>query len=82
MYAMGENSAISSPNLDYTRQRPSTLKHLMVQDIFMTETVWFTDVILPARALPEKTGTFTNTNHRVQLGHQVVATPGAALLDL
>ena len=58
MYIMGENPAMSDPNLNHARKALATLKHLVVQDIFMTETTWFADVILPASAFPEKTGTF------------------------
>ncbi len=82
MYIMGENPAMSDPNLHHARRALSSLKHLVVQDIFMTETAWFADVIFPASALPEKTGTFTNTDRRVQLGRQAVSPPGDARQDL
>jgi formate dehydrogenase major subunit len=58
------------------------LDHLVVQDIFLTETAGFADVILPASAFPEKTGTFTNTDRRVQLGRQAIDPPGDARQDL
>ena len=82
MYIMGENPAMSDPNLNHARKALATLKHLIVQDIFMTETAWFADVILPASAFPEKTGTFTNTDRRVQLGRQALMPPGDAKQDL
>ena len=82
MYIMGENPAMSDPNLNHARKALATLKHLVVQDIFMTETAWFADVILPASAFPEKTGTFTNTDRRVQLGRQALMPPGEAKQDL
>ena len=82
MYIMGENPAMSDPNLNHARKALTTLKHLVVQDIFMTETAWFADVILPASAFPEKTGTFTNTDRRVQLGRQALMPPGEAKQDL
>ncbi|MCZ6565347.1 MAG: formate dehydrogenase subunit alpha, partial [Gammaproteobacteria bacterium] len=82
MYIMGENPAMSDPNLNHARKALATLKHLVVQDIFMTETAWFADVILPASAFPEKTGTFTNTDRRVQLGRQAFNPPGEAKQDL
>ncbi len=82
MYIMGENPAMSDPNLNHARKALATLKHLVVQDIFMTETSWFADVILPASAFPEKTGTFTNTDRRVQLGRQALMPPGDAKQDL
>ena len=82
MYIMGENPAMSDPNLNHARAALSKLEHLVVQDIFMTETAWYADVILPASAFPEKTGTFTNTDRRVQLGRQALAPPGQARQDL
>lgn len=82
MYIMGENPAMSDPNLNHARQALAELEHLVVQDIFFTETAGFADVILPASAFPEKTGTFTNTDRRVQLGRQAVEPPGEARQDL
>jgi formate dehydrogenase major subunit len=68
MYIMGENPAMSDPNVGHAREALALLDHLVVQDIFFTETAGFADIILPASAFPEKTGTFTNTDRRVQLG--------------
>jgi formate dehydrogenase major subunit len=82
MYIMGENPAMSDPNLNHARTALSKLEHLVVQDIFMTETAWYADVILPASAFPEKTGSFTNTDRRVQLARQALAPPGQARQDL
>lgn len=82
MYIMGENPAMSDPNLNHARKALATLEHLVVQDIFMTETALFADVILPASAFPEKTGTVTNTDRRVQLGRQALDPPGEARQDL
>ena len=82
MYIMGENPAMSDPDLHHARQALSTLQHLVVQDIFMTETAWLADVILPASAWPEKTGTVTNTDRMVQLGRRALSTPGEARQDL
>lgn len=82
MYIMGENPAMSDPNLNHARQALASLEHLVVQDLFVTETAWFADVILPASAFPEKTGTFTNTDRRVQLGRQALDPPGEARQDL
>jgi len=81
MYIMGENPAMSDPNLNHARAALAELEHLVVQDIFFTETAGFADVILPASAFPEKTGTFTNTDRRVQLGRQAVQPPGEARQD-
>ena len=82
LYVMGENPAMSDPDLNHARKALSMLQHLVVQDIFLTETAYFADVILPASAFPEKTGTFTNTDRRVQLGRQAVNPPGEAKQDL
>ena len=65
MYIMGENSAMSDPDLSHARHALASLEHLMVQDIFMTETAWLADVVLPATAWPEKTGTVSSTDHMV-----------------
>ena len=81
MYIMGENPAMSDPNLSHARKALAKLQHLVVQDIFLTETALFADVILPASAFPEKTGSFTNTDRRVQLGRQAVNPPGQAKQD-
>jgi formate dehydrogenase major subunit len=82
MYIMGENPAMSDPNVEHAREAMAMLDHLVVQDIFFTETASYADVILPASAFPEKTGTFTNTDRRVQLGRQALDPPGDARQDL
>ena len=82
LYVMGENPAMSDPDLNHARKALSKLEHLVVQDIFLTETAMYADIILPASAFPEKTGTFTNTDRRVQLGKQAVKPPGKAKQDL
>jgi formate dehydrogenase major subunit len=82
MYIMGENPAMSDPNLNHARKALSSLDHLVVQDIFLTETAFYADVVLPASAFAEKTGTFTNTDRRVQLGRQAIDPPGEAKQDL
>ena len=82
MYIMGENPAMSDPNLNHARHALASLDHLVVQDIFMTETAWLADVVLPATAWPEKTGTVSNTDRMVQLGLQAIDPPGDARADL
>jgi formate dehydrogenase major subunit len=82
MYIEGENPAMSDPNANHVRQALAKLDHLVVQDIFFTETAVFADVILPASAWPEKTGTVTNTDRLVQMGVKAVASPGQARADL
>jgi formate dehydrogenase major subunit len=82
MYIMGENPAMSDPNLNHARKALENLDHLVVQDIFLTETARYADVVLPASAFAEKTGTFTNTDRCVQLGRQAIDPPGEARQDL
>ncbi|HUR90947.1 MAG TPA: formate dehydrogenase subunit alpha [Ramlibacter sp.] len=82
MYVMGENPAMSDPDVNHARESLAALEHLVVQDIFFTETAYLADVILPASAFPEKTGTFTNTDRMVQLGRQAIDPPGDARQDL
>jgi len=81
MYIMGENPFLSDPNINKVRQALSNLEFLVVQDIFLTETAEFADVILPASAYLEKEGTFTNTDRRVQIGRPALELPGEARLD-
>ncbi|WP_090043538.1 formate dehydrogenase subunit alpha [Limnohabitans sp. 2KL-27] len=82
MYIMGENPAMSDPDLNHARHALASLQHLVVQDIFLTETAWLADVVLPASAWPEKTGTVSNTDRTVQMGRQAVQPPGDAKPDL
>ena len=82
MYIEGENPAMSDPNQNHARKALAALEHLVVQDIFLTETAGFADVILPASAFYEKDGTFSNTDRRVQMGRQAVNPPGDARQDL
>ena len=81
MYIMGENPFLSDPNINKVRRALANLDFLVVQDIFLTETAEFADVIFPASAYLEKEGTFTNTDRRVQLGRPAVELPGEARLD-
>jgi formate dehydrogenase major subunit len=82
LYVMGENPAMSDPDANHARESLAALDHLVVQDIFLTETAYLADIILPASAFPEKTGTFTNTDRLVQLGRQAIDPPGQARQDL
>jgi formate dehydrogenase major subunit len=81
MYILGENPAMSDPDVAHARDALAKLDHLVVQDIFITETANFADVILPASAFAEKTGTVTNTNRQVQMGRPAVSPPGEARED-
>jgi formate dehydrogenase major subunit len=76
MYIMGENPAMSDPDLNHARKALAHLEHLVVQDLFLTETAVYADVVLPASAWPEKDGTVTNTNRQVQMGRQALPLPG------
>jgi formate dehydrogenase major subunit len=82
MYVEGENPAMSDPNAHHAREGLAKLEHMVVQDIFLTETAYLADVVLPASAWPEKTGTVTNTDRMVQLGRRALDMPGDARQDL
>jgi formate dehydrogenase major subunit len=82
MYIMGENPAMSDPDVRHARAAMAKLEHLVVQDIFLTETAYLADVVLPATAWPEKDGTVTNTDRMVQLGRRALKAPGEAKEDL
>ena len=81
MYIMGENPAMSDPNTNHVREAFAKLEHLVVQEIFLTETAFFADVILPATAWPEKDGTVTNTNRQIQMGRKAVDAPDGVMPD-
>ena len=81
MYILGENPAMSDPDVEHARDALAKLDHLVVQDIFITETANYADVILPASAFAEKNGTVTNTNRQVQMGRVAVPPPGEAKED-
>ncbi|MBP2297359.1 formate dehydrogenase subunit alpha [Azospirillum picis] len=82
LYVEGENPAMSDPDVNHAREALAMLDHLVVQDIFLTETAKYADVVLPASAWPEKDGTVTNTNRQVQMGRAAVPLPGQARQDL
>ena len=81
MYMLGENPFLSDPNINKVRKALAALDFLVVQDIFLTETAEFADVILPASSYMEKDGTYTNTDRRVQWGRKVLDPPGQARVD-
>ncbi len=81
LYIMGENPALSDPNTGRTRKALADVGFLVVQDIFLTETAEYADVVLPAAAFAEKDGTFTNTERRVQRVRKAVEPPGEARAD-
>jgi formate dehydrogenase major subunit len=73
---------MSDPDVTHAREALAKLEHLVVQDIFLTETANYADVILPASAWPEKDGTVTNTNRQVQIGRRALPMPGDAREDI
>jgi len=81
MYVEGENPAMSDPDLHHARGALAMLEHLVVQDLYVTETAMYADVVLPASAWPEKDGTASNTNRTVQMGRKAVNPPGDARQD-
>ena len=81
LYVMGENPALSDPNLNRTRKSLEKVDFLVVQDIFLSETAEYADVVLPTVCFAEKDGTFTNTERRVQRVRKAVAPPGQARID-
>ncbi len=81
MYIEGENPAMSDPDVLHARTALAKLEHLVVQDLFLTETAFYADVVLPAAANPEKTGTYINSDRSVQMGRQAVTPPGDAQQD-
>jgi formate dehydrogenase major subunit len=81
LYVMGENPVLSDPDMNKVDACVRSLEFLAVQDIFLTETAEYADVVLPAATGMEKDGTYANTDRRVQFGHQVVPPPGEARQD-
>jgi formate dehydrogenase major subunit len=81
MFMMGENPFLSDPNINKVKKALASLEFLAVQDIFLTETAEFADVVLPATAFPEKEGTYTNTDRKVELARKAVPPPGQARTD-
>ena len=81
LYIMGENPAMSDPDVQHAREAMARLEHMVVQDLFLTETAYLADVILPSSALPEKSGSFTNTDRMVQLAKPAIKMPQGVRQD-
>jgi formate dehydrogenase major subunit len=81
MFMMGENPFLSDPNINKVKKSLAAMDFLVVQDIFLTETAAYADVILPSTSFAEKTGTYTNTDSRVQLARKAIEPPGQARVD-
>jgi formate dehydrogenase major subunit len=82
IYVEGENPAMSDPDLEHARRALAGLEHLVVQDIFLTETAMLADVVLPASAHAEKWGSYTNTDRLIQVGRPALDPPELAMQDL
>ncbi|MFI3275947.1 formate dehydrogenase subunit alpha [Vibrio sp.] len=81
LYVMGENPVLSDPNQAHVIEGIEALDFLVVQDIFLTETAQYADVVLPSCSFAEKSGHFTNTERRVQRINPAVLPPGEAKED-
>jgi formate dehydrogenase major subunit len=81
MMMMGENPFLSDPNTNVVRECLAAMEFLVVQDIFLTETAEYADLILPGTAFPEKDGTYTNTDRYVQLARKAINPPGQVRTD-
>jgi len=83
LYVIGENPADADADINHVRAALQGLEFLVVQDIFLTRTASYADVVLPASAgWAETTGTVTNSERRVQLGRKALDPPGEARDDL
>ncbi|MCP1563445.1 formate dehydrogenase major subunit [Bacillus velezensis] len=81
MYLVGEDMALVDSNANHVHNILSSLDFFVVQDIFLSRTAQYADVILPAVPSLEKDGTFTNTERRVQRLYQALPTLGDAKPD-
>jgi predicted molibdopterin-dependent oxidoreductase YjgC len=81
LFILGENPMLSDPNLHHVERALQSLDLLVVQDIFPNETARLADVVLPGVSFAEKSGTFTNTERRVQRVRPALAPPGEARQD-
>jgi len=81
MYLIGENPVLSDPNSKHINEALEKMEFLVVQDLFLTETAQYADVVLPAATFAEKDGTFTNTERRVQLVRKAIEPIGDSRSD-
>ncbi len=81
MYIMGENPMVSDPDLGHIEHSIKALDFLVVQDIFLTETARYADVVLPGVTFAEKDGTFVNSERVVQRVRKALTIPGQARED-
>jgi len=81
LYIVGEDIVMSEPNAERIERGLNQAELVVVQDIFLTETARYADVVLPAACFAEKEGVFTNSDRRVQRVRKAVDAPGEALAD-
>lgn len=81
LYIIGENPLVSDPDLNHAEKCFKSLDFMVVQDIFLSETAELADVVLPASCFAEKSGTFSNTERKIQLIRKAVEAPGEAMDD-
>ncbi|NQT73050.1 MAG: molybdopterin-dependent oxidoreductase, partial [Chloroflexi bacterium] len=81
VYLMGENPVLSDPDANHIKEALGKVEFLVVQDIFLTETAQYADVVLPAASFAEKEGTFSNTERRVQRVRKVLEPVGESKAD-
>lgn len=81
LYILGENPIMSDPDTNHIRHCLENLEFMVLQEIFHTETAPYADVLLPGVTFAEKSGTFTNTERRIQHLNQAIAPIGEARMD-
>ena len=81
LYIYGEDPVVTDPDTHHIIKALESLDFFVIQELFMTETAQYADVILPGVSYAEKEGTFTNTERRVQRVRKAVTIPGNARLD-
>ena len=81
LYIIGENPAVTDPDLEKTVEALKKVDFLVVQDIFLSDTAKLADLVLPSASFAEKEGTFTNTERRVQIVNKALDPPGFSMSD-
>ncbi len=81
LYILGENPVLSDPDSNHVRHCLEACEFLVLQEIFPSETAAYADMLLPGVSFAEKSGTFTNTERRVQMVHQAIEPLGEARPD-
>ena len=81
LFLFGEDPVRTDPDTAHVIRALEALEFLVVDDLFLTETAKYADVVLPGRSYAEKEGAFTNTERRVQRVRKAVVGPAGARLD-